>query len=437
MMRKTRKLVLFLGMLLAFVITTRTGIVVLAAEEGTPVPTESTTPIAPTATPIEPTATPTVEPNYDDICSQIQLESAVNIAAGSQYQLILNNVMLEQGSYSLQWSSSNPAVATVTETDGVVTAMSVGTTTISCTLTINNQLYYYYSNVTVTDPKFSQDVFYVRTGVKTTLPVVGTSTRNYTYISSNNKILNPTTNGTSITGLTKGEVYVTALVDGRYISCKVIVSNVKINYSNVFLVTGKKATLKVSGQSGTTPIYYTSGNTKIATVTSKGVIKAVKTGSTTISISVDGHVYTCYVAVGKSTIIASLNRAYKALGSIYSQPRRMKKGYYDCSSLVWRTYSPSGYKFGNKSYAPTAAAQAKWLVTKKKSVATKGLDASKLRPGDLLYMKGSPNGRYKNISHVAIYIGNGRILHAKGTRYGVCIDNYSSYKSRVVVIGRF
>lgn len=34
------------------------------------------------------------------------------------------------------------------------------------------------------------------------------------------------------------------------------------------------------------------------------------------------------------------------------------------------------------------------------------------------------NGRYKNISHVAIYIGDGKKVHAKGKKYGVVCDAY-------------
>lgn len=437
MKRKTWKLVVFLGMLLAFVMTTRTGTIAMAAVEGGTNVDGEETPASE-----EPSPAPEEEtPDYEEVLSQIQMKTKANMAVGTQYQLILNNVNVEPDSYSLQWNSSNPAVATVTE-QGTVKAISVGTAYITCMVSIEDGTSYYNAEftckITVTNPRFSQSVYYIGTGKKTTFPIVGSSTTSCKYISSNNKILRPSADGKSVTGLKKGQAYITAMVDGRYISCRVIISNVKINYSDLFLVTGKKATIKVTGQSGTTKVKFTSGNKKIATVTSKGVVKAVKTGSTTISIAVDGRVYTCYVAVGKNSVITSLNRAYKALGSRYSQPLRMRKGYYDCSSLVWRTYSPSGYKFGHNTYAPTAAAQAKWLVTKKKAVANKGIAASQLRPGDLLYMNGSsPNGRYRNISHVAIYIGNGRILHAKGTSYGVCIDKYSTYQKRVVVIGRF
>ena len=38
----------------------------------------------------------------------------------------------------------------------------------------------------------------------------------------------------------------------------------------------------------------------------------------------------------------------------------MQNGYYDCSALVWKSYSRMGKKFGMANYAPVAADLAKW-----------------------------------------------------------------------------
>ena len=56
-----------------------------------------------------------------------------------------------------------------------------------------------------------------------------------------------------------------------------------------------------------------------------------------------------------------------------------------------------------------------------------------LQPGDLLfYAKGG------TVTHVAIYIGNGKIVHAAGKKYGIIISDYdyrSVYKARRVIEG--
>ncbi|MBP5718092.1 MAG: C40 family peptidase, partial [Abditibacteriota bacterium] len=53
---------------------------------------------------------------------------------------------------------------------------------------------------------------------------------------------------------------------------------------------------------------------------------------------------------------------------------------------------------------------------------------SDLQPGDLVFF----NTRGRGVSHVAIYIGNGNIVHASSVRTGVKVDSLSSayYKSR-------
>lgn len=373
----------------------------------------------------------------DEVISQIQLEPSINQAVGTKYQPILQNNELEAGTYSLNWISSKPKVAKITAKDGVISALTEGKTIITCILTVGEKQYKYSSQLTVTNPKFDQKVYYVATKSKIRLPITGTSTTDIMCQSSNDKVALPADEGTTVTGKSAGTVYITAEVDRRYITCKVIVSSPKLNYTDLFLESGKKATIKVTGHSKTTPITFTSSDKKIATVSSSGSVKAVKQGSTVITVTVDQKVYSCYVGIGKTEVVTSMTRAYEALGCTYSQANRMKEGYYDCSSLIWRSFSPAGYYFGDKKYAPTAASQAQSLVKEKKAIAYKGLELSGLLPGDILYMNSTvKNGRYKNISHVAIYIGNGRILHARDEKGGVCIDSYDSYKKRVVVVAR-
>ena len=56
------------------------------------------------------------------------------------------------------------------------------------------------------------------------------------------------------------------------------------------------------------------------------------------------------------------------------------------------------------------------------------VDAGMLMPGDLIFYSYENNGQFMNISHVAIYIGNGRMVHAANTARGVVEDpvNYSN-----------
>ena len=51
-----------------------------------------------------------------------------------------------------------------------------------------------------------------------------------------------------------------------------------------------------------------------------------------------------------------------------SQPKRMQEKFYDCSSLVWKSYHKNGVNFGIAYYAPVAADMGKWCVQHKKLV---------------------------------------------------------------------
>ena len=61
-------------------------------------------------------------------------------------------------------------------------------------------------------------------------------------------------------------------------------------------------------------------------------------------------------------------------------------------------------------------------MRKQLAVMMQGLDEDgktvsfdELQPGDLIFYSFTSNGRYKNISHVAVYVGNGKV-DRKSTR---------------------
>lgn len=112
-------------------------------------------------------------------------------------------------------------------------------------------------------------------------------------------------------------------------------------------------------------------------------------------------------ASGNAAVQAALN----AVGSGYSQTRRDDPGWYDCSSLVYRSYAAAGITYLN---GKCAAEQAQYLVSHNMTVSY-----SELQPGDLIFYSYEVNGRYRNISHVAIYVGDGVMVHAANESRGV------------------
>lgn len=106
--------------------------------------------------------------------------------------------------------------------------------------------------------------------------------------------------------------------------------------------------------------------------------------------------------------------AISKIGFPYSQAERDSGNAYDCSSLVYYAYLNAGLDIKNED-STTAAEIAKKLVLGGKSVS-----ANELKEGDLIFYSNARNGRFHNISHVAIYIGNGQMIEAsprKGVKY--------------------
>ena len=102
----------------------------------------------------------------------------------------------------------------------------------------------------------------------------------------------------------------------------------------------------------------------------------------------------------------------------------MSNGYYDCSSLVQRCYAQFGI-----SLPAIASTQGQYMVEH-----GLGVTEDMLEPGDVIFYSYENNGQFRNISHVAIYIGNGRMVHASSPERGVVNDPFSP--SNVGLYGR-
>lgn len=115
-----------------------------------------------------------------------------------------------------------------------------------------------------------------------------------------------------------------------------------------------------------------------------------------------------------STLSNIVSYAMQFLGNPYVWGGTSLTNGTDCSGFVMRIYQHFGY-----SLPRTSASQA---------AATRTVSASDVRPGDLFFYGSG------GVSHVAMYIGNGQIIHASNPRSGIKIS--SAYYRSPIKIGR-
>lgn len=117
----------------------------------------------------------------------------------------------------------------------------------------------------------------------------------------------------------------------------------------------------------------------------------------------------------KETVTQSKGEEIAAYAKQYSGYRYVYGGAspstgFDCSGLVYYVYNHFGYSL------PHGA-------TSQYNKLTKYVNKADLQPGDLVFF--SSNG-FSSITHVGIYLGDGKFVHASGTNVGVIISDLNS-----------
>ncbi len=216
---------------------------------------------------------------------------------------------------SVIWSTSNVKVATV-DAKGSVKAVAKGTAVITaraadgsgltatCIVTVKQPV------TKITLNKTSLTLNKGKSGtLKATVTPATADNKKIKWTTSNAKIATVSSKGV-VKGINKGTVTITAAAtdgSGKKASCKVTVkqpvTKLTINKSKLTLKLKKTAALKVTVLPSTAnnkSIKWTTSNRKVATVTSKGVVKGVGKGKATIKAAAQdgsGKTVTCIVTV--------------------------------------------------------------------------------------------------------------------------------------------
>lgn len=190
-------------------------------------------------------------------------------------------------SATVTYTTSNKAIATVSST-GVVKGIKAGTVTITATTSTGLKT---TCKVTVKAPsvKFAKSSAVVYTGKTATVKATLAGVSSVTYKSSNTKIATVNSKTGTVKGIKAGTVTITATSGKLKATYKLTVKNptFTLTKSSATIAKGKTTTIR-SKATPVSTVTYTSSNKKVATVTSKGVVKGIRKGKATITVKCNG-----------------------------------------------------------------------------------------------------------------------------------------------------
>lgn len=339
---------------------------------------------------------------------------------------------------AVKWDIADETVASVS--GGGIAAITPGETDIAAVITPESgDTVRFTTKLTVTDPELPESDYVIAAGIKKTVKLdgicdtsvvdwnIGKSEMGFAYFKKEGKLYANDT----------GNDVITINADGREIQVNVTVTDPFYNGDSIATYKGSSEEINIKGlDEDKSTVTYKSSKKAVATVDEDGYINARKAGNVVITVNADGREIKIPVEVAS---VKGYKASKKAISisntkTRYSQAKRMQKGYYDCSSLVWRIYSKYDVYFGVKSgWAPTAAEIAKWCSENGKKIYNKAVSPDKLLPGDLVFFSYTKNGRYKNISHVEIYTGDDMDVSASSSNNKVIHYDYSQNNSIVMI----
>ena len=131
-----------------------------------------------------------------------------------------------------------------------------------------------------------------------------------------------------------------------------------------------------------------------------------------------------------------------------SQAQRTQENIFDCSSLVARAYSAQGKRWKYGGSVPTSNKEIYdddfellWPATYAqigKSFGGASVINMAKQPGDLQFLcTDSGTSRANKITHVTMVASPTQIVHARGTKYGVCTNSISLYAGKVFALALF
>jgi len=140
--------------------------------------------------------------------------------------------------------------------------------------------------------------------------------------------------------------------------------------------------------------------------------------------------------------------ALAKVGCRYSQAKRLEPEIFDCSSLIARAYSAQGKDWFYGGNVPTSNLEVyddEFELLWPESYTEIGkvfgnrstINLAK-NAGDLQFLcTDSDTKRENKITHVAMVANSTKIVHARGTKYGVCTNTIDLYSGKLCALTRY
>ncbi len=345
---------------------------------------------------------------------------------GSSYSLT--------GYYKVKSSNTNVATAKKKSTRNyTITGLKKGKTTLQC-YNKNGKLKNTIYLLVTTNNSFvyNTNTCYLAKGKTRTARASTNFHKGVTvkYASSNKKVATVSSSG-KITGVKAGTATIKAKFYYKGTKVKTLKKTVHVYTSSY---DDSKLTLNVGDKkkvaatvSGNCSVSYSSSKSSVAKVSSKGRITAKKEGSATI---------TCKISVGK-TVVKTYKKKVVVKNNIGQQIADYAQNFIgrpyvwggtdlwngsDCSGFVMTIYRQYGIYLNH-----FADDQMKGYGSSVKGTNISPNPSSML-PGDLVFY-GEPG----YADHVMIYIGNGMVVGARGSAYGVTKEVYN-YRTPIAAV---
>ena len=221
----------------------------------------------------------------------VKAELKLNATSGTLYTQDKTSTTLKATTNlegTVTWKSSNTKVATV-DSKGVVTAKAAGTANITATLGGKTATYKVTVKNAMTINKTAVTVYAGGTPAKYTLKATSALGGTVKYATNNKNVATVDSKGV-VTAKKAGTAVITATAGKCKVTCKVTVKNpgiaVKAAASTIYTKgqTATKITVTKIGVSGNAK--FTTSDRRIATVDSRGVVRARKAGNARITVQV-------------------------------------------------------------------------------------------------------------------------------------------------------